>query len=292
VINFRRAITDFYIRMVDKFLPTAGSIAYQGGVKVFPLGVGPKQALVALSEKLAPILNSTGFQSFLTENIDKGLFFYDLVLHFPLVAELVQEPMVDDVQKYLGKSAKLDSVCLFVIKNSGDSGRNSSGLWHHDSVGHRLKIFIPLDLKGNHDAPTEYIIGTNQVRHASYANPVDHRSGKRVCLPESTLKSAKVVRVDFGEGFIFDTNGLHRGSYNTAGVTRSVVLLQFSSPWKRFLRGYSGPVRYEIPRAAYERFRHYGILKGVTANLSRNNYVQTGRDLIDNEKFNLGSFIE
>lgn len=63
---------------------------------------------------------------------------------FPEVGSLLNQYIVACIKDYLGKDAVLDSVALFVLPLSSHyiKGKNQSDLWHHDSVGHRIKMFF------------------------------------------------------------------------------------------------------------------------------------------------------
>ena len=52
--------------------------------------------------------------------------------------------IISNVKGYLGRSAKLDYIFVYCLNIMEDDSRNFSGVPHHDSVGRRLKVFIPL----------------------------------------------------------------------------------------------------------------------------------------------------
>ena len=98
-----------------------------------------------------------------------------------------------------------------------------SGNWHHDRCGRRLKCFVYLQTTTKNHHPPRIAPGTHRTLWYSYDN-----------LHESRFAAAYVEREyavvdilgDFGEGFCFDTNAIHKG---TLGGThrRDAIIFEF-----------------------------------------------------------------
>ena len=76
--------------------------------------------------------------------------------------------IIEHVKSYLGSDYCLDVV--EIIKTSPSNLARSS-LWHHDGVGHRLKLYIILkDNLGDNQIKTEYINSSNNIRRLNFSN--------------------------------------------------------------------------------------------------------------------------
>lgn len=135
------------------------------------------------------------------------------------------------ISEYLG-SYKVDIAYTFVDYFDGEAHRNSQ-LWHHDSVGHRLKIFLSPDEISH--APTEIVEGTHLISHyGDYFWDKDKRSAYQPSgevIPVAT--SAEVVN-------IIDTNLIHRGAALSKESLRRLVVIEVSQPLKSFCKGRIG----------------------------------------------------
>ncbi len=98
--------------------------------------------------------------------------------------------------------------------------------WHHDSVGHRIKIYIGLDEILNKNVYTEIVESSN------FNSYFDYNITRLVLTEEEHLSKKIKCNIKLGDVFIFDTNMIHRGVYSKDEV-RNVIELEFSS----FFRG-------------------------------------------------------
>lgn len=118
---------------------------------------------------------------------------------------------------------------------------NRQSLWHHDSVGHRLKLYFGLDYEVNHDVFTQILPGTHNNRYPEYLE-------SRISLTnyESTITPVDIP-LGFNDIFIFDTNAIHRGFYSLTSC-RCVLELEFSSSLRGILMpGKIGRKNYKRP---------------------------------------------
>ena len=140
------------------------------------------------------------------------------------------------IRSYLGTTASLDVVRLSILYP--EDNKNSSGIPHHDSVGHRLKLFVPLRINGTTITPTMYVSRSNNKKWRSYLNPVrSDQSRINSFWCSSDLESLLPTHDDL---YIFDTNGVHWGSYNDIILPRTHLVFEFSNIKSYFVRGQVG----------------------------------------------------
>jgi ectoine hydroxylase-related dioxygenase (phytanoyl-CoA dioxygenase family) len=127
------------------------------------------------------------------------------------------------VQDYLGSDAIFDRMILFRIPECSKNPK-VSGLWHHDRVGRRLKLFVFLHHVDEASRPTIYAAGSHirQLRTNTY------RSSR---VPEKSISHYELVPLTGkkGDAVLFDTNGIHRASYEASNVSRDVMVFEWGS---------------------------------------------------------------
>ena len=141
------------------------------------------------------------------------------------------------VRSFLGRSAALDFINLSILYP--ENCANTSGIPHHDSVGHRLKLFVPLRLPSCMSTPTNYVRDSNTKRWPSYSNPV-RADQTRVDTFWSSTDVLK-LQAPVNGCYIFDTNGVHWGSYQEIIKPRVNIVFEFSNIKSYFIRGQIGP---------------------------------------------------
>ena len=103
------------------------------------------------------------------------------------------------------------------------TNKYAAGLWHHDRCGRRLKAYVFLSDVTNDTHPMEVAVGSQDTLFYDYENfPGSRFAHAFVAANYETLK----LTGKRGEGFVFDTNALHRAVVDAAADSRSVVLLQ------------------------------------------------------------------
>lgn len=121
--------------------------------------------------------------------------------------------------EYLGYEAKIDGIK--VIKTSAeDSNKNISANWHTDNVGIRLKLFICF--YGDGSQPTYIINNKNKNINKilfDYYYEVKRWIGKTNKIINKNQIGLNHLK---GSAYIFDTNNLHRGSYEKANSDRKI----------------------------------------------------------------------
>ena len=140
----------------------------------------------------------------------------------------------DVIIEYLGNDAKIDGIRI--IKTSAeDSNKNISANWHTDNVGIRLKLFICFD--GDGSQPTYIINNKNQNINRilfDYYYEVKRWIGKTNKIINKNQIGLNHLT---GSAYVFDTNNLHRGSFEKATSDRKILMFEFSRSEKhKFLK--------------------------------------------------------
>jgi hypothetical protein len=206
----KAAIISSYVNAVDFLSPCKGALAEQGFFhwKQF---FGPEEhdALKQLAQDLTSASDTS------------------ILLRHPFLGKILLDPEVNEmITSYLGSRARLDFVSGRVMQE----GKPASPEWHHDSVGHRIKIFVCVNDQSP-SACTEVIPGSHRKRYFDYNDSRIEPNG----AGEDRLQKL-IGRV--GDLLVFDTNLLHRGIYDDS--PRYLVQMEFSSSLKRFRGGHIG----------------------------------------------------
>ena len=148
-----------------------------------------------------------------------------------------------EVREYLGKSAYLDGIKWLITsknKTHNTKKRSDSISWHTDNVGARLKLF--LCIKGDGSQPTMVIPDTNRTTKITrwLFNIFMESFRWWGFLNTKFLSKSIAIKHKTGSAFMFDTQLLHRGSYEFAEGERVILLLEFSVPEKHHIS--RGPI--------------------------------------------------
>ena len=218
--SYYRFVQPFIIRLFYRFLPLED---LDKGFKFISIPHLDETLLSYFSDRLSG-------KDFLSR---PSLSDHDLSYLSGLVLPFIS----DTIRRYLGLSAALDSIRLLVV--NPEHCENSSGIPHHDSVGHRLKLFVPLRLDRTAITPTYYIKNSHLREWLDYSNPV-RADQTRV---DQFWKSSEVCTLyPYPDTvYIFDTNGVHWGSYDSLRLPRVYIVYEFSTIKSYFVRGLIGP---------------------------------------------------
>jgi hypothetical protein len=185
------------IPIIDRSAPLRGPLADAGGV--LALGSFPEDDIDYYLRKLA------GTRRYRLTRPEIG----------ELVGKLSRHGIAPLLGAYLGPLWSADYALVWRAP-----GQSSSGQWHHDNVGNRVKLFVVLANESD-DNGTEFILHTNRTRRRSFTG--------RLAEPEAP---ARFVRQRRGDVLIFDTNITHRGRYSPQ--ERIILQIEFSSILKSF----------------------------------------------------------
>lgn len=185
-----------------------------------------KFLLISLLNHLEPLrgdLSQNGFLIKEDKKIPKFNKFNPIISSANIVAYFLNKK---DIKKIINRyllNARLDQIRLL---ESPKTSYTSQSEWHHDSCGHRIKVYIGLDNNISELVYTEIIPETQNNIYFDYNNT-------RLIPTQEELKLNRVkVNLGYGQIFIFDTNMIHRGIYSKI-MTRKVIEIEYSS----FIRG-------------------------------------------------------
>ncbi len=276
-------IKDVLIKIIDYSLPGQGPIDEHGGLTTFDCNKSNLEVYDYMKNVSKTLFGSNLLMDFIAQKGFGGLSdFTDFFYMYPGAAKLIDTRVIGAIYQYLGAGAKIDFAGLAAFNMDEKAGEliNYSGLFHHDSVGSRLKLFFPLNPEGNRDYPTAYISGTHKLKWKTYINPVNSNGSR---IPDELLKLYSDVSknekvVPFGTSYLFDTNGIHSGCYRPSSQPRLVVQMEFSNRKSLLVRGKVGPSQFNLHSTAYEHFSELKLLR--RSNIKRqsdDNYLHIGR---------------
>lgn len=153
------------------------------------------------------------------------------------MSRLILPHVTGIIHRFLGLTAALDSIRILVI--NPEQSLNSSGIPHHDSVGHRLKLFVPLRLNNTTLTPTYYVRQRHLRTWRSFTNPV--RADQTRITQFWNPSDVSTLFPNTDNAYIFDTNGVHWGSYFGLELPRIYLVFEFSTIKSYFVRGCIGP---------------------------------------------------
>ena len=152
----------------------------------------------------------------------------DILMKFPFLAKpLFDQNVIKIIHDYLGSFAVLDYVSGRRFLASG----NKSDDWHHDSVGHRIKIFMCINDQ-NETTHTKIVPATHRYKYSNY---------QQRKLTSEEIENGGRIKTVIGKKndlIIFDTNIMHKGVYSD--TPREIVQFEFSDIRKSFLKGHVG----------------------------------------------------
>tara|TARA_Y100001968_G_C19438474_1_gene761156 strand:- start:2286 stop:3194 length:909 start_codon:yes stop_codon:yes gene_type:complete len=250
----RSIFNNSYIRAVDSLHPLKGKLS-KDGYYIY----NNKNESYFKSKQLNKLKQKIEESELIFNKLKKlnkhgaSLNFNDHLLFTEDVMEIINSEILKDIILYLGKGVKLDHTYLSLFYNGNNKNKvQASGYFHHDSVGHRIKVFVPLSPKGTLDNPTVYLSGSNKVEWRTYTNNIIKDTSR---IPNSIFESyrnqIKEIAIYNKEILVFDTNGIHKGSYKTMNDMRPIIQFEFSAN-KSFLRGQVGPGSFYLTEKSYK----------------------------------------
>jgi hypothetical protein len=208
-----------FIPLIDRTAPLRGRLAAAGGV--LELGKFPDAEI----DYYLGRLSSTGRYRLTRSEISE------------LLAKFSQHNLSALLTDYLGPFWSADYAAIW-----RSPAQSSSGEWHHDNVGNRVKVFAVLANESEENG-TEFIPHTHRTRWRSFTG-----------RPPAPEHGGAFMRQQRGDVLVFDTNVFHRGRYSPK--ERVILQVEFSHILKSFVAfGQCG-------RFFRERFeRGYGTTK-------------------------------
>lgn len=154
-------------------------------------------------------------------------------LFTPVATRVLREERLNRlIQAYLGQDATFDFAQIFRIPASTDNA-TLSGRWHHDRVGKRLKLFVYMHDVAKGQRITHYAKGSHKKEHLRWSHGASRFTDEEVKrdYPVELFEGRK------GEAYLFDTNGIHRATWEKNNHYRDVMYFEFSrGPKSRIMR--------------------------------------------------------
>jgi hypothetical protein len=135
------------------------------------------------------------------------------------------------LKKYLGYYS-ID-ICYEHISIFKKQIHRDSQLWHHDSVGRRIKIFLNMEESCN--SGTLFETGSHKISNIYKINiPKEERLSYK---PKN-----KIIELTptINNICLFDTNSMHKGVNGEPGEKRHLIVIELSNPLKSLTRGKVG----------------------------------------------------
>jgi hypothetical protein len=163
-----------------------------------------------------------------SQSLEGSKEYPDILKKFPFLSKPLFDPLIINIiREYLGGKAVLDYASGRRFLASG----SKSDTWHHDSVGHRIKIFLCINDQ-DESTHTELVPKTHLIKYKNYRD-------SRIDESEITRKYNPIKVVgQKNDLIIFDTNLLHKGIYSDR--PREIVQFEFSDKRKSMLSGHVG----------------------------------------------------
>lgn len=200
------------IRDADSFAPLQGELAEKGYAVLKDFF--PENEVKLLDEVERSLSESKESHSILKD--------------YPFLGRpLLDNRVIQIVQDYLGADAVFDYASARRFLASGPK----SDTWHHDSVGHRIKIFLCLNNQDD-STHTKVIPNTHKIRYENYS---DSRISTEFVRNQGEILDVIGEKNDL---IVFDTNLLHLGVYSSK--PRSIVQYEFSDKKKTKIKGHIG----------------------------------------------------
>lgn len=267
-----------FIRIIDLFAKKKGEVLSKG-FYIYKNKLQKANLKKDAKELYEDIANCDKFINH-SENIKSAdLYNFNDILNLkPSLVQIIDEEIISHIKNYFGKNIKLDHAYLgiYFTKSSGNSEINA-GLYHHDSVGHRCKLFVPINPTGTLKSPTVYIKGSNKNLWGFDIFNLNYKKGFRLDdLVKNHFKGCESeIKASFGDAYVFDTNGIHRGSYDSSNELRCIMQLEFSR-YKSILKGDVGPGTFHMDEKSYFYLKNLNLLREERIKKIDNTYVHRG----------------
>jgi len=127
------------------------------------------------------------------------------------------------VHAYIGRGA-VSGMCRVLILPARNLSaiEYPSGLWHHDRCGRRVKCFVFLEDVRRESHPMLLVPASHRTVYYSYSLFGASRfSDEHVAAHQ---KAPRAMLGASGEGYCFDTNGIHRGTLDGTRARYSIVV--------------------------------------------------------------------
>lgn len=266
------------IKIIDLYPSKKGKISLKG-FYIFKNILKKKNLEVDAKQIYNQIIKSDYFidrhQKISEEDVEN---FNDILKLKPNFAEILDNETISHIKSYFGNFIKLDYayIGMFFTKSSLNY-HMSSCLYHHDTVGNRCKLFIPINPSGTIYSPTFYVEGTNKKSWGFTAFDSNFKEGQRLekMVSKKFKSSERLIKANFGDAYVFDTNGIHKGTHSKADELRCIIQFEFSR-YKSCLRGDVGPGTFYMNSKAYHHLNELNLLRNERIIRVNDTYIHKG----------------
>lgn len=208
-----------FSHIIDLIIRPKGNISIDG----FLRGKCPEKILQHVPFESSLPNNGTQqflFDDYIGKNIIKDFYKYN---------EVIRQDIID-----YKCNPEFDVCYYFGTQNKDNNAHRNSQLWHHDSVGHRLKLFIALD-----SGWTTYFLKKSHLNKNLFNSSLSR--DERIKLSQKMDNHKNAVRFDLkkGDWIIFDTNAFHKGHVEV-NYSGEIIAFEFSNKFKKSWMGKVG----------------------------------------------------
>lgn len=208
------------------------------GVVRFGKGWGFRELL--LQQPAGPHAGGTNIRSYITKRLDDlakkssveaGRRHVTLKEAIPGIGPLInaiQSTIGKIAVEYLGNDTSFDRYMAFRLPPNLDLTHYPAGFYHHDRCGHRLKAYLLLTRVTEDSHPLRVALGSHKNLFYAHHNMRESRFTDKYIEKTYAIGS---VTGEVGEGFLFDTNSVHKagGAGLTGQGMRDVLVFEFNA---------------------------------------------------------------
>jgi hypothetical protein len=135
---------------------------------------------------------------------------------------LQSKEILELASAYLGDDVRIAGYKVVRLGSKVTTKEYISGIWHHDSCGSRIKLFVFLEDVGEDGAATEVARGSQNLAFWNYGGGFSRFDHDYVTTTWGTPEKMIGPR---GGGFMFDTNSVHKGNVDGIHPSRDTIIL-------------------------------------------------------------------
>ena len=142
-------------------------------------------------------------------------------------------------------------------------------------------MFFPINPTGTEFSPTIYVNESNKELWDFKLMNLNHINKRLEDFVKDNFQNKQsLIKANFGDVYSFDTNGLHKGSYNQSNELRCIIQFEFSR-FKSLLRGDVGPGTFYMGQEAYTYLDQFNLIRNNRITKVGNMYIHKGLPLRD-----------
>jgi len=245
---------------IDRMAPFQGTLAAKGFAEY--------SISKSCVDQLYKLFKEKGSSEVLKGNISLSDIHYD-------ICDEIFSMISSDVFDYLGPGVYLDGMSWLYTDKSKSKTIGASN-WHTDNVGNRLRLFVCVDGDGTQPTlivPSDEPIPSNKKWMLDTIQETIRWCG----IPNKrNIKEQFSMKHKTGSAYLWDSQLLHRGGYETGQSTRLILSMEFSNPKKHKLA--KGPIgtkqhlEFDFTKKLFECQSFNSLLDPERITRSKNRY--------------------